>query len=224
MTNKLNIAFIMDGNGRWAKAQGKSRTVGHEIGAEVVREITTYCSKHLAIKSITLYAFSTENWKRPKTEVLFLMQLLERYLKKELDIYLLNNVRFIAIGDTTIFSNTLQKVIHNIEEKTKQCTGLIQYLAINYGAKDELIRSIKKTIDKKEEITPDIIQKNLDMPLDIDLLIRTGGNQRISNFLLWQNAYAELFFTQTLWPDFTPKELETIISKFYTIERRFGDI
>jgi undecaprenyl diphosphate synthase len=219
-----HIAIIMDGNGRWAQLQGLKRVKGHEKGAEVVRDITTFCSQHDEIERLTLYAFSTENWKRPKLEVDFLMKLLESWLKKELDVYLKNNVRMVAIGDLSAFSKSLQKTIRNVEEKTAHCNGLIQSLALNYGAKDELVRAISTLFDEKKEISADNIDAALDVSQSVDLLVRTGGDHRLSNFLLWQAAYAELFFSDTLWPDFSADELQSIITNFKTIERRFGGL
>ncbi|MGD9969005.1 MAG: di-trans,poly-cis-decaprenylcistransferase [Sulfuricurvum sp.] len=219
-----HIAIIMDGNGRWATAQGKSRTAGHEKGAETVRTITTYCSNHSEIERLTLYAFSTENWKRPKLEVEFLMKLLENYLKKELSVYLRENVRFEPIGDLSMFSKSLQKTIHRIADETAHCNGLIQSLALNYGGQDELVRACRTLAQNGTTITAESISAALDCPMSVDLLIRTGGDHRISNFLLWQTAYAELFFTNTLWPDFTEEELGKIIKKFKNVERRFGGL
>ncbi|MEA3353761.1 MAG: di-trans,poly-cis-decaprenylcistransferase [Campylobacterota bacterium] len=215
----------MDGNGRWAKEQGLNRTAGHEEGAKVVRRITTHCGK-IGIKYLTLYAFSTENWNRPKLEVDFLMKLLEKYLKNELQVYLENNVRFKAIGDKSRFSKTLQDIIKQTEEKTKHCTGLTQILALNYGSRDEITRAVKKLIDKNLEVTQENIESCLDtagVP-DVDLMIRTSGEVRISNYLLWQSAYAEMFFTATYWPEFTTDELDDIISDYNKRERRFGTV
>jgi len=220
-----HIAIIMDGNGRWAKEQGLKRTAGHEQGAKVVRQITTHCS-NIGIKYLTLYAFSTENWNRPKIEVEFLMKLLERYFKSELAIYLKNNVQFRAIGDVSRFSKKLQKIIQDTQEQTKHCTGLTQVLALNYGSRDEITRAVQKLNEKNLEVTEENINNNLDtygMP-DVDLLIRTSGEVRISNYLLWQSAYAEMFFTQTYWPEFSSNELDDIISDFHKRERRFGGI
>jgi len=220
-----HIAMIMDGNGRWAKEQGLKRTAGHEKGAKTVREITIHSSK-IGVKYLTLYAFSTENWSRPKLEVEFLMKLLERYFKSELPIYLENNVQFKAIGDLSKFSPKLQKIIKNTEEKTASCTGLTQILALNYGSRDEITRAMKKLHEKNLEITEENIQSCLDtanIP-DVDLLIRTSGEVRVSNYLLWQIAYAEMFFTKTYWPEFTTNELDDIISDFNHRERRFGGI
>lgn len=219
-----HIAIIMDGNGRWAKNQGKNRTFGHEKGAENVRLITSYCAKNPEIQRLTLYAFSTENWKRPKLEVEFLMKLLETYLKRELPTYIENNIRFEPIGDLSVFSSSLQKTIHTIQESTAQCTGLIQSLALNYGGRDEIVRAINKLTTGNITITTESLGNALDSASDVDLLIRTGGDHRISNFLLWQSAYAELFFTDTLWPEFKVDELDKIITKFKKIERRFGGV
>ena len=215
----------MDGNGRWAKQRGLNRTKGHERGAEVVREITTYCSKVEEIKTLTLYAFSTENWKRPKMEVSFLMKLLERYLKNELHTYMEFGVKFETAGDLEPFSKNLKKVINHIKEETKDNKNLIQVLALNYGAQDEIVRAVNSLIDAKKEVTIDSLSNALDTPYtDIDLLIRTSGELRLSNFLLWQVAYSEFYFTNTLWPDFTANELSEIIEKFKNRERKFGGI
>lgn len=219
-----HIAIIMDGNGRWAKTKGMNRTAGHEKGSEVVRNITTFCANHKKIELLTLYAFSTENWKRPKFEIEFLMKLLERHLKNELPTYLERNIRFNPIGDLEIFSSSLRKTIDHVQKQTSECTGLTQNLALNYGGQDEIIRAANQLIKRNISITIDTLSQALDAKENVDLLIRTGGDHRISNFLLWQSAYAELFFTDTLWPDFTSEEMEKIITKFQTIERRFGGI
>jgi len=220
-----HIAIIMDGNGRWAKERELKRTAGHEKGAETVRGITTHCGK-IGVKYLTLYAFSTENWSRPKLEVEFLMKLLEKYFKSELSVYLDNNVRFKAIGDLSRFSKKLQNIIKDTEEKTSSCTGLTQVLALNYGSRDEITRAVQKLQRKNIEITEQNIDNALDtanIP-DVDLLIRTSGEVRVSNYLLWQIAYAEMFFTKTNWPDFNSKELDQIIDNFKQRERRFGGI
>jgi undecaprenyl diphosphate synthase len=220
----MHLAIIMDGNGRWAKKRGLKRVEGHKKGAEVVKEITTYCANNPEIEILTLYAFSTENWKRPKMEVDFLMKLLDNWLKKELQSYIKNDVKFETIGDISKFSPKLKKRIEYTKEVTKNNKKLTQVLALNYGSRDEITRAVKKIIEKNEEITPENIQKNLDISRNVDLLIRTSGEIRVSNFLLWQIAYAEMFFTKTLWPDFTSKELEKIINEFKKRERRFGGI
>ncbi|MGB3962204.1 MAG: polyprenyl diphosphate synthase [Sulfurimonas sp.] len=224
MNEIKHIAIIMDGNGRWAELQGKKRVKGHEAGAKVVKKITKFCSRDKDIERLTLYAFSTENWKRPRLEVEFLMKLLEKYLRSELQDYLNNNVRFEPIGDIRAFSNSLQKTIKEIEIKTAHCDGLVQSLALNYGAQDEILRAVNGLKNAEGDITQEMFSNALDCKSDVDLLIRTGGDHRLSNFLLWQAAYAELFFSDTLWPDFTSDEFAKIIKDFTSIERRFGGL
>ena len=225
-TNRLqHLAIIMDGNGRWAKIRGKARTQGHKVGAETVRTITTYCAKHETIETLTLYAFSTENWKRPKMEVNFLMKLLDNYLSNELETYMELGTRFETIGDLSPFSPKLKKTIEKTKEATKKNTRLVQVLALNYGSRDEIIRAANRVIAQSEPLTEESLSAALDSPYsDIDLLIRTSGEQRLSNFLLWQLSYSELFFTETLWPDFSPQELEKIIENFQLRDRKFGGI
>ncbi len=220
-----HIAMIMDGNGRWAKERNLKRTAGHSAGAEVVRKITEHCGK-IGVKYLTLYAFSTENWQRPKLEVEFLMKLLEKYLKQELSIYLENNIKLKTIGDISKFSKSLQKTIKETEEKTANGKKLTQVLALNYGSKDEIVRAVKRINEKNLEVNEKNIEANLDtagMP-DVDIMIRTSGEVRLSNYLLWQNAYAEMFFTPTYWPDFNENELDDIISDFNSRDRRFGAV
>lgn len=230
MQGLKHLAIIMDGNGRWAQMRGEKRIEGHKVGANVVRQITQWCAKS-SIATLTLYAFSTENWKRPKYEVEFLMKMLKNYLDEELETYQKNNIRFFAIGDIEIFSSALKQKILEVEEMTKNNTALNQVLALNYGSKDELSRAVFKS---KEEIqkaknfkeVQEVIAQSLDTApfSDVDLLIRTGGEQRLSNFLLWQCSYAELFFTPTLWPDFEIGELEKIVQSFHARHRRFGGL
>ncbi len=223
--NKLShVAIIMDGNGRWAELRNQKRSSGHEAGAKTVQEITAFCATHEEIDRLTLYAFSTENWKRPRLEVEFLMKMLEQYIKKELNTYLEHNIRFEPVGDLGAFSKSLQDTLYYAQEKTAHCNGLVQSLALNYGAQDEIIRTVNSLIKTATEITAEMLQNALDCKKNVDLLIRTGGDHRLSNFLLWQAAYAELFFTDTLWPDFTTKEFENIIKKFKNVERRFGGL
>ncbi len=223
MNEAQHIAIIMDGNGRWAERQGKKRFVGHEAGAETIRDITSYCSKNPEVKRLSLYAFSTENWKRPKMEVEFLMKLLSRYLENELPTYLKLGVKFEMIGDVTRFSAGLQKQISKLEEETKHCSNLIQHLALNYGSRNEILRAVN-SLKGSEMITEESLNNALDCKHNVDLFIRSGGDHRLSNYLLWQSAYAELFFTNTLWPDFTSKELESIIASYKKIDRRFGGV
>ena len=226
MNELKHIAIIMDGNGRWAKQQGfLKRIVGHEEGAKRVRELTIHASK-MGVKYLTLYAFSTENWKRSESEVGFLMKLMDRYLKNELSLFLENNVRFETIGDLRKLPDSLKERIAYTKEKTAHFTGLTQVLAVNYGSKDEIVRAVNKAVKAGVEVT----EKSFDTLLDtknmapVDILIRTGGDKRLSNYLLWQAAYSELFFTDTLWPDFTTDKLDEVIEKFKKIERRFGGV
>ncbi len=234
-TNTLShLAIIMDGNGRWAENKGLPRREGHKEGAKIVRQITTWCA-HNSICYLTLYAFSTENWKRPKTEIEFLMQLLKKYLENERQTYLENGIKFRAIGDITMFNSPLRDMILKLEEDSSKGKNLTQILALNYGGRDEIARACIKAfksysakdlenIDKTE--VQRLITNSLDtagIP-DVDLLIRTGGEMRISNFLLWQSSYAELAFTPTFWPDFSTHELENIILNFKNKLRRFGGL
>lgn len=225
MNDLTHLAIIMDGNGRWATRQKKERSFGHKEGSKNVREITKYAAK-MGIKYLTLYAFSTENWNRPAAEVSVLMKILSKFLHSEIPILQENNIRFDVIGDMCKFSATLQKEIENAKEQTKHCTGMTQVIAINYGAQDELVRAINKATKVHQEVTKEIVEQFLDtagMP-PVDLLIRTGGDYRLSNFLLWQSAYAELFFTKTLWPEFSKGELEAIVLEYQNTERRFGGV
>ncbi|MFP4332328.1 MAG: di-trans,poly-cis-decaprenylcistransferase [Campylobacterales bacterium] len=221
-----HIAIIMDGNGRWAKQRGLIRTSGHQKGVESVRDVTKFCASVESIEYLSLYAFSTENWKRPKTEVEFLMSTLKKYLKKELPVYLENSIRLKTIGDLSGFSDGLIETIEETKEATKNGDRLTQILALNYGAKDEILRACKRVAQKHLPLN----EQNLELSLDtgslppVDMLIRTGGEKRLSNFMLWQAAYAELFFTETFWPDFNSSQLESMIEEFYKRERRFGGL
>jgi len=221
-----HLAIIMDGNGRWATKRGLNRTKGHEQGAEIIREITTCCANHPTIETTTFYAFSTENWKRPKLEVEFLMKMLDKYLKNELTTYQEQNIRFQAIGDLSSFSKSLQKRIRETEELTKSNTSLTQILALNYGGRAEITHAVNTLIEQgKSRVTEEDISSALQTPYsDIDLLIRTSGEERVSNFLLWQLSYSELYFTPTLWPDFTSEEMLEIIENYQQRTRRFGGI
>jgi len=221
-----HLAVIMDGNGRWAQQRGLNRTKGHEKGAEIIRDVTTYCAKHPNIETVTFYAFSTENWKRPKLEVDFLMKLLDRYLQKELKTYQEHNVCFKAIGDLDAFSSKLQERIRITEEETRHNSDLTHILALNYGGRAEITGAVNRLIaEGKTEVSEEDISQALQTPYsDIDLLIRTSGEERISNYLLWQLSYAEFYFTQTLWPDFNTEELNEIIEDFEQRNRRFGGI
>jgi len=225
-----HIAVIMDGNGRWAKKQGKARVFGHKNGVQSVREIIE-ASAEIGIEYLTLYAFSTENWKRPKLEVKTLMSLLVSSLKKELTALQKNNVKLLTIGNLKNLPLKAQKELLEVEEKTKNNTHLTLTLALSYSAREEITQAFHK-ISKKvvnnelniEEINEKIINNHLytvTLP-DVDLLIRTSGEKRISNFLLWQIAYAELYFTNTFWPDFRKNNLYQAIVEYQNRERRFG--
>ena len=223
--NLTHLAIIMDGNGRWAKERGQIRTKGHEKGADVIRDITQYCAEHETIKTVTLYAFSTENWKRPKYEVDFLMRLLDKWLKSELKTYHKFGARFETVGNIEGFSPKLQKTIASIKEQTAHHTNVTQILALNYGSREEIAKAATRLAERNEAITEESLGNELNTPYtDIDLMIRTSGEQRLSNFLLWQLSYSEFFFTPTLWPDFTPTELEEIIDQFVNRNRRFGGV
>ncbi|MEK6645503.1 MAG: isoprenyl transferase [Candidatus Firestonebacteria bacterium] len=235
LIDKLNlpkhIAIIMDGNGRWAKSKGLPRILGHRSGAKAVREIVTACAE-LKIKILTLYAFSVENWNRPKTEVRALMMLLEEYLKKELKELNKNNIRLIATGRIDELPDTAQNALKKVSDATSKNTGLVLNLALNYGGRAEIIDAINKLIKEvlngKIQIPVDeeIFKKHLYNGLlaDPDLLIRTSGEMRVSNFLLWQIAYTEIYVTDVFWPDFNKDELIKAILDYQQRERRFGRI
>ena len=225
-----HIAIIMDGNGRWAKKRFLPRALGHRAGVNALRDVIK-TAKNIGIKYLTLYAFSTENWNRPKNEVSALMQLLVEYLGKETIELHRNDVRINIIGSTSKFSDELQTKISKTVELTKSNGGIILTIALNYGGRDELVRATKKICsDVKEDklaplnITEELLNNYLDtigMP-DVDLLIRTSGEYRISNFLIWQSAYAELWFTDVLWPDFKGEHMLDAIKDFQNRDRRFG--
>lgn len=225
-----HIAIIMDGNGRWAKKRGMPRTLGHKKGAENVVKITR-AMKESGVKYLTLYAFSTENWQRSKDEVDALMQLLNEYLDKELKEIMDNNVRIVFIGERYMLSDSIQAKMIFLEKESEKNTDLTLCIALSYGSRQEILSAVKKIAAKVKEgsmdisqITQDVFSEELytkEIP-DPDVLIRTSGEQRISNYLLWQSAYTELFFTNTLWPDFGKDELWDIINKFNHRERRYG--
>lgn len=222
----LSIGIIMDGNGRWAKKRGLPRSAGHRAGAETLRKIVEYCDK-IGIKSVTAYAFSTENWKRPKEEVDNLMKLLEEYLSDAKNSLHGKNAVIKVVGDRTALTPSICQKIKETEEMTKDNTGVVLNLAINYGGRDEIVSAVNKCI--KEGITEiseqDISARlyNSDFP-DVDLIIRPSGEYRLSNFMLWQSAYAELWFDNVLWPDFTKKHLDKAIIDYQKRNRRFGGV
>lgn len=225
-----HVAIIMDGNGRWAKKRGLLRVFGHEKGAKAVRETIEAAGK-TGITHLTLYAFSTENWNRPKAEVDKLMNLLVSSLKKEFQLLNENNIKLNAIGNLNELPLKAFKELTDVIEKTKNNDKLVLTLALSYGSRDEIVKTVKKIAEKVknniislESIDDSIINEHLytqNLP-DVDLLIRTSGEQRISNFLLWQIAYAELYFTDVLWPDFKKEDLYKAIINYQNRERRFG--
>jgi len=222
----VHVGIIMDGNGRWAQRRGLPRIEGHREGAKVTEKIVIAASK-MGIKYLSLYAFSTENWKRPKEEVNFLFHLMYEYVKSKLPLFLENNVSFRAMGRLWELPDYLQEGFKEMEEKTAHCDGMVAVFAVNYGGKQEILDATNKAIKAGEkEITEEVLRKYLYIPElpDLDLLIRTSGELRISNFLLWQSAYTELWFTETLWPDFTEEEFKKAIEDFKRRERRFGGI
>ena len=225
-----HVAIIMDGNGRWAKQKGLLRVVGHENGTKSVRDVVEACAE-LGIEHLTLYAFSTENWNRPKVEVQTLMKLLVNSLKKEISTLQDNNIKLFAIGDLTSLPKKAYQELQEVMELTKDNSRMTLTLALSYGSRDELLNTVKKIAAKvknniisSESIDESVINEHLytqNFP-DVDLLIRTSGEQRISNFLLWQIAYAELYFTDILWPDFRRENLYEAIVAYQKRERRFG--
>jgi undecaprenyl diphosphate synthase len=237
LLNKINtdnlpthLAIIMDGNGRWAKQKGMLRAFGHENGTKSVRTTVEACAR-LGIKNLTLYAFSTENWNRPKLEVQTLMKLLISSLKKELATLEKNNIKLNSIGNLNHLPKGVQKELEEVIDKTKNNTRMTLTLALSYGSREEILNAVKKISDKVKNniISIDTIDESIlnnhlythDLP-DVDLVVRTSGEHRISNFLLWQIAYAEFYFTDVLWPDFTEEHLYEAIISYQKRERRFG--
>ena len=222
--NKLNhVAFIMDGNGRWGKKKNRNRNSGHFAGVKTVKRVVESSIK-FKIPVVTFYVFSTENWKRPKTEINFLFNLINSYFKSELENVVKNGIKINIIGELNKLPKKLKLILKETVKKTKKNKKIYVNLALNYGSKNELINTFKKIKFKK--ITENNVKNNLytkNIP-DPDVLIRTGGKKRLSNFMLWQLAYTELYFLDKLWPDFTPKDLNTIIKQFYKTKRNYGGI
>lgn len=222
----VHVAVTMDGNGRWATKQNLPRTKGHQEGLKTAKRIVKAASD-AGIKYLTLYTFSTENWKRAQEEVGFLMNLIHIHLIGELQFYKDNGIRICHTGDISALPKNIQDDLNDAMDKTKDYTGLTLNLAINYGGRDEIVRGIRKIAEKgikPEDITENLVRQNLDMEgcPDVDLLIRTGGEFRLSNFLLWHVAYAEMVFTDTLWPDYTEEEFLNNLKSFGNRNRRFG--
>lgn len=231
--NKLNhIAIIMDGNGRWAQLKKKPRSFGHIKGARVAKKIITHAANK-GLKHLTLYAFSTENWFRPEEEISLLMRILERYLCRETDNLVKQNIRFTTIGEISMLPASVQRQVERSVRNTAHCTGLQVTFAISYGSRQELLTTFKKLAQKIEsgeidadDIDETLIQQNLmttNIP-DPDLIIRTSGESRLSNFLLWQAAYSELYFTDILWPDFQQKDFDDACTNYSNRQRRFGKV
>lgn len=227
-----HVAIILDGNGRWAERQGRERTFGHQAGADNVKTIVREAG-HMGIERLTIYAFSTENWKRPQPEVDFLMELFKDYLLRQLRDLMQDGVQLHVVGDRSRLSEGLRKEIEACEADTRNNTGLVLNVAINYGGRDEIVRAARLLAEDvqagrlaPEDITEDALQRWLyeSDAADVDLLIRTGGESRISNFLLWQISYSELYFTPVLWPDFTVEELHRAVDWFCHRDRRFGGL
>ena len=226
-----HIAIVMDGNGRWAQKQGLPRFAGHKAGAQVFQDMARYCNK-LGIGALTVYAFSTENWNRPKDEVDGLMNELRSYLKNT-SAFQKENIRLVFSGDRSRLAPDLQELMKKAEKDSLSATGLVVNMAINYGGRDEILRAVRSLakecvegVREAEDLKEGDITDRLDAPFlpALDLFIRPGGEQRISNFLLWQAAYAEFYFTDTLWPDFKEADLDLAIASFGNRERRFGGL
>jgi undecaprenyl diphosphate synthase len=221
--NKLNhVAFIMDGNGRWGKKSGKSRNFGHLNGVKTVKEIVR-CSANLKIPIVTFYVFSTENWKRPKSEINFLFKLIVDYFRNELKNIIFNGIKINTMGKTSNLPSKIKQALKEVVKLTINNKKIIVNLAINYGSKDEIIDAFKKTKNKIniKSLEKNLYTKNLPNP---DILVRTGGRKRLSNFMLWQLAYTEIYFLDKLWPDFNNKDLKKIINNFKKIKRNYGGI
>tara|TARA_B100001063_G_C16749218_1_gene549254 strand:- start:609 stop:1286 length:678 start_codon:yes stop_codon:yes gene_type:complete len=225
MNNLNHVAFIMDGNGRWGKKRNKGRNYGHLQGVQTVKKIVESSIK-FKIPIVSFYVFSTENWRRPKTEVKFLFSLIKSYFEKEINNIRKNKIKIKILGNIKKLPTNIKKVLSETIDKTKKNKKLTVNLALNYGSKDELISSFLKILKKKQRINKKNITKNLYTQLlpDPDILIRTGGQKRLSNFMLWQLAYTELYFLDKLWPDFKEKDLKKIINNYVKIRRNFGSI
>lgn len=220
-----HIGIIMDGNGRWAKKRGLPRTAGHSSGAKTFQKIARYCNK-IGIKYLTVYAFSTENWKRPKDEVDAIMKLLHDYLVDSVN-FQDENIKVKFLGDLTMLDDELNRLIKKAEDDSKDATGLNLNIALNYGGRDEIVRTVRKMAERGDnlaELSESMLSDNLytaGMP-DADLIIRPSGEYRLSNFLIWQSAYAEYWFTDRLWPDFSEKDIDEAISAYAQRDRRYG--
>jgi len=224
-----HIAIIMDGNGRWAKKKGLPRRAGHAVGAENFRAVATHC-KNLGIEYLTVYAFSTENWKRPPDEINAIMGLLEKYLHEAIGQMERDRVKMKFFGDTTVLSTSLQQLIAETEEISSRFNGVQVNICLNYGGRGEILRAVTRYIEDQTANVPALDEATFSSYLystgipDPDLVIRPSGEFRISNFLLWQSAYSEFYFSDILWPDFGPREVDRAIVAFQTRDRRFGGV
>ncbi|MFY4733861.1 polyprenyl diphosphate synthase [Campylobacter jejuni] len=221
MNELKHLAVVMDGNRRWARAKGFLAKLGYFQGVKTMQKLMEVCMEE-NISNLSLFAFSTENWKRPKDEIDFIFELLDRCLDEALEKFEKNNVRLRAIGDLSRLEDKVREKITLVEEETKHCDALCVNLAISYGARDEIIRAAKRVIEKKLELNEENLTQNLDLPLDVDLMLRVGNAKRLSNFLLWQCSYAEIYFSETLFPSLTKREFKRIIKEFRNRERTFG--
>ena len=225
-----HIAIILDGNGRWAKKRGLPRTAGHAVGSETFRKIATYC-KNIGVEYLTVYAFSTENWNRPEEEVGTIMKLLGKYLNEAIDTMERDQIKMKIFGDVSALPENLQALVKKTDEISARYEGFQANICLNYGGRDEIVNAARRYAKdlaegKAAELTEESFSHYMysaGIP-DPDLLIRPGGEQRISNFLLWQCAYAEFYFTDVLWPDFTPEELDKAIAEFHRRDRRYGGV
>ena len=225
MSSPKHVAIIMDGNGRWGLKNKKSRNLGHKSGLKKVEKIIKSSIKN-NIKYLTLYAFSTENWKRPKLEIQFLLNLLESFLKEKIEKLVKNGVKLKIIGDLKKFPKKIQSSLKSAQTKSDKNKKLLLILALNYGSKNELVNAIRKIKEKKMKINKSSVTKSLytkGIP-NPDLLIRTGNTNRLSNFLLWQLSYSEIFFVKKMWPDFNERDYKNVLDKFKKIKRNFGNI
>lgn len=221
MNELKHLAVVMDGNRRWAKAKGFLAKFGYTRGVKTLQKLMSVCIEE-QISQLTLFAFSTENWKRPVDEVEFIFKLLERCLDDALKEFEKNGVRLKAIGDLSRLNEKLKEKIALVEEKTKHCERLCVNLAISYGSRDEIVRAAKRVVEKGLELSEENLSANLDLPLDVDLMLRVGDAKRLSNFLLWQSSYAEICFSETLFPSLTIREFKKIIKEYRKRERTFG--
>ncbi|EAB5282523.1 polyprenyl diphosphate synthase [Campylobacter upsaliensis] len=221
MNELKHLAVVMDGNRRWAKAKGFLAKFGYTRGVKTLQKLMSVCIEE-QISQLTLFAFSTENWNRPADEVEFIFKLLERCLDDALKEFEKNGVRLKAIGDLSRLDEKLKEKIALVEEKTKHCERLCVNLAISYGSRDEIVRAAKRVVEKGLELSEENLSANLDLPLDVDLMLRVGNAKRLSNFLLWQSSYAEICFSETLFPSLTIREFKKIIKEYRKRERTFG--